>query len=273
MNEDVIMPAVYKVIVQNLNPNSSIITEQNMSFEFSAVSLELENDYLNNVVVQPDGSITAQFYLYANGGTSYPTNVFESNTLTAQLLETSESGEMSTVELNNINVSYEIKSDNEIQKTAIIITANLSTVSDSYYRAVLHIQASSDNLDYNDIDTEISFAISKYNLTDKDYIKGTDGSTIYNGKEGTHKLSYDLSEGESFKFSDIFDMSTVNNVYGSWKLQQRQASGTYEDIDFNTAITKSNLSFKLVFVPKVEDYCVIPYGIDIILELNINTNV
>ena len=127
LNEDVIMPAVYKVIVQNLNPNSSIITEQNMSFELSAVSLELENDYLNNVVIQPDGSITAQFYLYAKGGTSYPTNVFESNnnTLTAQLLKTSESGQMSTVELNNINVSYEIKSDNEIQKTAIIITANL----------------------------------------------------------------------------------------------------------------------------------------------------
>ncbi len=272
LNEDVIMPAVYKVIVQNLNPNSSIITEQNMSFEFSAVSLELED--VNNVVVQPDGSITAQFYLYAKGGTSYPTNVFESNnnTLTAQLLETSESGEMSTVELNNINVSYEIKSDNEIQKTAIIITANLSTVSDSNYRAVLRIQASSDNLDYNDIDTEISFAISKYNLTDNDYIKGIDG-TIYNGEEGTYKLSYDLSEGESFKFSDIFDMSTVNNVYGSWKLQQRQASGTYEDIDFNTAITKSDLSFKLVFVPDFEDYCKIPYDIDIILKLNINTNV
>ena len=277
LNEDVIMPAVYKVIVQNLNPNSSIITEQNMSFELSAVSLELESDYLNNVVVQPDGSITAQFYLYARGGTSYPTNVFESNnnTLTAQLLETSESGEMSTVELNNINVSYEIKSDNEIQKTAIIITANLSTVSDSYsyYTAVLHIQASSDNLDYNDIDTEISFAISKYNLTDKDYIKGTDGSTIYNGKEGTHKLSYDLSEGESFKFSEIFDMLTVNNMYGSWKLQQYQADGTYKDIDFNTAITKSNLSFRLVFVPKFEDYCEIPNDIDIILKLNINTNV
>ena len=272
LNEDVIMPAVYKVIVQNLNPNSSIITEQNMSFELSAVSLELESDYLNNVVVQPDGSITAQYYLYAKGGTSYPTNVFESNTLTAQLLETSESGEMSTVELNNINVSYEIKSDNEIQKTAIIITANLSTVSDSYYRAVLHIQARSDNLDYNNIDTEISFAISKYNLTDNDYIKGIDG-TIYNGKEGTHKLSYDLSEGESFKFSDIFDMSTVNNMYGSWKLQQYQADGTYKDIDFNTAITKSNLSFKLVFVPDFEDYCKIPYDIDIILELNINTNV
>ena len=274
LNEDVIMPAVYKVIVQNLNPNSSIITEQNMFFELSAVSLELENDYLNNVVIQPDGSITAQFYLYARGGTSYPTNVFESNTLTAQLLETSESGEMSTVELNNINVSYEIKSDNEIQKTAIIITANLSTVSDSYsyYKAVLRIQASSDNLDYNNIDTEISFAISKYNLTDNDYIKGIDG-TIYNGKEGTYKLSYDLSEGESFKFSDIFDISTVNNVYGSWKLQQRQADGTYEDINFDTAITKSNLSFRLVFVPKFEDYCEIPNDIDIILELNINTNV
>ena len=273
LNEDVIMPAEYEVIVQNLNPNSSKITEQNMSFELSAVSLELESDYLNNVVIQPDGSITAQFYLYARGGTSYPTNVFESNnTLTAQLLETGESGEMSTVELNDINVSYKIKSDNEIQKTAIIITANLSTVSDSYYRAVLHIQASSDNLDYNDIDTEISFAISKYNLTDNDYIKGIDG-TIYNGKEGTYKLSYDLSEGESFKFSDIFDISTVNNVYGSWKLQQRQASGTYEDIDFDTAITKSNLSFRLVFVPDFEDYCEIPNDIDIILELNINTNV
>ena len=273
LNEDVIMPAVYKVIVQNLNPNSSIITEQNMSFELSAVSLELESDYLNNVVVQPDGSITAQFYLYSNKGTSYPTNVFESNndTLTAQLLETSESGEMSTVELNNINVSYEIL-DNEIQKTAIIITANLSTVSDSYYRAVLHIQASSDNLDYNDIDAEISFAISKYNLTDNDYIKGKD-DTIYNGKEGTYKLSYDLSEGESFKFSEIFDMSTVNNMYGSWKLQQRQADGTYEDINFDTAITKSNLSFRLVFVPKFEDYCEIPNDIDIILKLNINTNV
>ncbi len=273
LNEDVIMPAVYKVIVQNLNPNSSIITEQNMSFELSAVSLELESDYLNNVVIQPDGSITAQFYLYARGGTSYPTNVFESNnnTLTAQLLETSESGEMSTVELNNINVSYEIL-DNEIQKTAIIITANLSTVSDSYYRAVLHIQASSDNLDYNDIDAEISFAISKYNLTDNDYIKGKD-DTIYNGKEGTYKLSYDLSEGESFKFSEIFDMSTVNNMYGSWKLQQRQADGTYEDINFDTAITKSNLSFRLVFVPKFEDYCEIPNDIDIILKLNINTNV
>ena len=272
LNEDVIMPAVYNVIVQNLNPNSSIITEQNMSFELSAVSLELED--VNNVVVQPDGSITAQYYLYAKGGTSYPTNVFESNnnTLTAQLLKTSESGQMSTVELNDINVSYEIKSDNEIQKTAIIITANLSTVSDSYYRAVLRIQASSDNHDYNDIDTEISFAISKYNLTDNDYIKGIDG-TIYNGKEGTYKLSHDLSEGESFKFSDIFDMSTVNNMYGSWKLQQRQASGTYEDIDFNTAITKSNLSFKLVFVPDVEDYCKIPNDIRIILELNINTNV
>ena len=273
LNEDVIMPAVYKVIVQNLNPNSSIINEQNMSFELSAVSLELESDYLNNVVIQPDGSITAQFYLYARGGTSYPTNVFESNnnTLTAQLLETSESGEMSTVELNNINVSYEIL-DNEIQKTAIIITANLSTVSDSYYRAVLHIQASSDNLDYNDIDAEISFAISKYNLTDNDYIKGKD-DTIYNGKEGTYKLSYDLSEGESFKFSEIFDMSTVNNMYGSWKLQQRQADGTYEDINFDTAITKSNLSFRLVFVPKFEDYCEIPNDIDIILKLNINTNV
>ena len=271
LNEDVIMPAVYKVIVQNLNPNSSIITEQNMSFKLSAVSLELENDYLNNVVIQPDGSITAQFYLYARGGTSYPTNVFESNTLTAQLLETGESGQ-STVELNDINVSHEIKSDNEIQKTAIIITAKLSTVSDSYYRAVLRIQASSDNLDYNDIDTEISFAISKYNLTDNDYIKGTDG-TIYNGKEGTYKLSYDLSEGESFKFSEIFDMSTVNNMYGSWKLQQRQADGTYEDINFDTAITKSNLSFRLVFVPKFEDYCEIPNDIDIILELNINTNV
>ena len=273
LNEDVIMPAVYKVIVQNLNPNSSIITEQNMSFELSAVSLELESDYLNNVVVQPDGSITAQFYLYSNKGTSYPTNVFESNndTLTAQLLETSESGEMSTVELNNINVSYEIL-DNEIQKTAIIITANLSTVSDSYYRAVLHIQASSDNLDYNDIDTEISFAISKYNLTDNDYIKGKD-DTIYNGKEGTYKLSYDLSEGESFKFSEIFDMSTVNNMYGSWKLQQYQGGETYEDIDFDTAITKSDLSFKLVFVPDSEDYCKIPNDIDIILELNINTNV
>ncbi len=273
LNEDVIMPAVYKVIVQNLNPNSSIITEQNMSFELSAVSLELESDYLNNVVVQPDGSITAQFYLYANKGTSYPTNVFESNndTLTAQLLKTSESGQMSTVELNNINVSYEIL-DNEIQKTAIIITANLSTVSGSYYTAVLHIQASSDNIDYNDIDTEISFAISKYNLTDNDYIKGTD-DTIYNGEEGTYHLSYDLSEGESFKFSDIFDMLTVNNMYGSWKLQQRQASGTYEDIDFTTAITKSNLSFKLVFVPEFEEYCKIPYDIDIRLELNINTNV
>ena len=261
LNEDVIMPAVYKVIVQNLNPNSSIITEQNMSFELSAVSLELENDYLNNVVIQPDGSITAQFYLYAKG-----------NTLTAQLLETSESGEMSTVELNNINVSYEIKSDGEIQKTAIIITAKLSTVSGSYYTAVLRIQASSDNIDYYDIDTEISFAISKYNLTDNDYIKGIDG-TIYNGEEGTHNLSYDLSEGESFKFSDIFDMSTVNNVYGSWKLQQYQADGTYKDIDFNTAITKSNLSFRLVFVPDFEDYCEIPYDIRIILELNINTNV
>ena len=273
LNEDVIMPAVYKVIVQNLNPNSSIITEQNMSFELSAVSLELESDYLNNVVVQPDGSITAQFYLYANKGTSYPTNVFESNnnTLTAQLLETSESGEMSTVELNNINVSYEIL-DNEIQKTAIIITANLSTVSGSYYTAVLRIQASSDNLDYNDIDTEISFAISKYNLTDNDYIKGKD-DTIYNGEEGTYHLSYDLSEGESFKFSEIFDMSTVDNMYGSWKLQQRQADGTYEDIDFNTAITKSNLSFKLVFVPEFEEYCKIPNDIGIILELNINTNV
>ncbi len=273
LNEDVIMPAVYKVIVQNLNPNSSIITEQNMSFELSAVSLELESDYLNNVVVQPDGSITAQFYLYANKGTSYPTNVFESdnNTLTAQLLEISESGQISTVELNNINVSYEIL-DNEIQKTAIIITANLSTVSGSFYTAVLRIQASSDNLDYNDIDAEISFAISKYNLTDNDYIKGTDG-TIYNGEEGTYHLSYDLSEGESFKFSDIFDMSTVNNKYGSWKLQQYQASGTYEDIDFNTAITKSNLSFKLVFVPKFEDYCKIPYDINILLKLNINTNV
>ena len=273
LNEDVIMPAVYKVIVQNLNPNSSIITEQNMSFELSAVSLELESDYLNNVVVQPDGSITAQFYLYANKGTSYPTNVFESdnNTLTAQLLETSESGQMSTVELNNINVSYEIL-DNEIQKTAIIITANLSTVSDSDYRAVLRIQARSDNLDYNNIDAEISFAISKYNLTDNDYIKGIDG-TIYNGKEGTYNLSYDLSEGESFKFSDIFDMSTVDNMYGSWKLQQYQADGTYKDIDFNTAITKSNLSFRLVFVPKVEDYCEIPNDIRIILKLNINTNV
>ncbi len=273
LNEDVIMPAVYKVIVQNLNPNSSIITEQNMSFEFSAASLYLED--VNNVVVQPDGSITAQVYLYTNKGTSYPTNVFESNnnTLTAQLLETDESGEMSTVELNNINVSYEIKLDDEIQKTAIIITANLSTVSDSYYTAVLHIQARSDNLDYNNIDAEISFAISKYNLTDNDYIKGTDGSTIYNGKEGTHKLSYDLSEGESLKFSDIFDMSTVNNMYGSWKLQQYQGGETYEDINFDTAITKSNLSFRLVFVPKVEDYCEIPNDIDIILELNINTNV
>ena len=271
LNEDVIMPAVYKVIVRNLNPNSSIITEQNMSFEFSAASLYLED--VNNVVVQPDGSITAQFYLYANKGTSYPTNVFESNndTLTAQLLETSESGQMSTVELNNINVSYEIL-DNEIQKTAIIITANLSTVSDSDYRAVLRIQARSDNLDYNNIDAEISFAISKYNLTDNDYIKGIDG-TIYNGKEGTYNLSYDLSEGESFKFSDIFDMSTVDNMYGSWKLQQYQADGTYKDIDFNTAITKSNLSFRLVFVPKVEDYCEIPNDIRIILKLNINTNV